>query len=353
MKAKILWALMASMLASNLSMAKVKEKEEHLDPVYFLALDGNVAAALEKLKSIDPKLLTPTEKQTRKKYFERFGSKAHPIHPIGKTLVEELIGIYRNYWDQVLLQKLKQDQGYQYLFKKLGPIVKRLGGNSGEFSENEYDRVAEFLTMKLKETGYYAKIGVVNPHLNFMAWRQQTTKPFEVDLGNGEIQKVDVVLMDDFVSLGWAAYATFDKMHVGGWVGDEALYCVASSYDLDGEDFKVSFLAHEARHFADKKKYSNLTSTDLEYRAKLTELILAKKSFEDVFRKFILEQRENPNNPHSYASFLLVKGISNKLAKGVNLQSFRSLDKTKVQEISKALLKENDYEQNHMRASAK
>lgn len=334
-----LWII--GLLVGGTTMAKEKVNEENLDPVYFLALDGNVKAAMQKLNSIDPKTLSAVELVTRRKYLERFGKDPSPNHPAGPDLISELIGIYRSYWDLVLLQKLNQNDGYNYLFDRLVPIVQRLGGSAGKFSEEEYDRVADFLTLKLKKTGYYSKIGSVKPHLNFMAWKKETTKPFEVELGDGEIEKVDVVLMEDFVSLGWAAYATFDKMHVGGWVGEHALYCVASSYDLQSEEFKVSFLAHEARHFSDKRKFKNLSSSDLEYRAKLNEVFLADQSYEGLMRKFILEQRDNPENPHSHASYRLVAGLSKKLDKKLDLQTLPAFKKKDIQRFARELLSED------------
>lgn len=331
----------ATFMIDGTAVAMEKLREENLDPVYFLALDGNVKAAMEKLDSIEPKKLTQVELATRRKYLERFGADARPTHTIGPGLVDELTGIYRSYWDMVLLRKMNQREGNQYLFSKLVQIVRRLGGKAGAFSEEEYDRIGEFLTSKLQETGYFAKIGNVKPHMNFMAWKKETTKPFEVDLGDGEREKVDVVLMRDFVSLGWAGYATFDKMHVGGWVGDHALYCVASSYDLESEDFKVSFLAHEARHFSDKRKFKSLSSADLEYRAKLNEIFLAEKSFEILLRKFSLEQRNNPENPHSYASFRLINGVSQKLGRRVELSELSALNKMRVQKAARELLFED------------
>ena len=119
MNSKLLLAMAATLVMGTLSMAKEKiEKEEGLDPVYFLALDGNVKAALEKLKTIDPTTLTASELLIHDKYLERFEPKALPVHPESDKLVDELNSIYRSYWDRVLLQKLNQIEGYHYLLMK-------------------------------------------------------------------------------------------------------------------------------------------------------------------------------------------------------------------------------------------
>ena len=58
----------------------------------------------------------------------------------------------------------------------------------------------------------------------------------------------------------------------GGWAKEDGLYCLCRHYDLDSERYKLSFLKHEARHFADYELYPELQPSDMEYRSKLTEL---------------------------------------------------------------------------------
>jgi hypothetical protein len=314
-----------------------KEEEPNLDPVYFLALDGNVRAAMEKLQSINPAILSDKERETRARYLERFGDKKPFLAP-RHSLVDKLTAAYQSYWREVLLRSLSREEGYRYLFEQLTPIVEQLGGTIGAFSEEEYERVASFLTSALKREGYFALIGHVSPHLNFMAWKRESTKPYRVDLGDGTVQAVNVVLMEEFVSLGWAAYATFEKLHVGGWVGESSIHCVASSYDLESESFRVSFLAHEARHFADLKKYPDLRPVDLEYRAKLNELLLADESASALLKKFLQEQKENPDNPHSYASFLMMKGLSEGLAQPISLENMPTISPAWVRARAAELL---------------
>jgi hypothetical protein len=62
---------------------------------------------------------------------------------------------------------------------------------------------------------------------------------------------------------------------VGGWAikEDANLYCNKGDYDLNSEHFKVSYLKHETIHFTDLNEYPQLSSADLEYRAKLIELM--------------------------------------------------------------------------------
>ena len=308
------------------------EDNKNLDPVYYRALDGNVKEALKILNDLPLSQLNAEEKEIRQKYIRRFTLPY--INPLSDRLVDRISAAYQAYWHKALLQELSPEQGHDFLFQELAPMVKALGGGINKYSEAEYDRVAEFLKLKLKEEGYFSLIGEVSPFLNFMAWKTEETKNYSVHLGDGEIEKVDVILLNNFASLGWAAYATFEKMHVGGWVGKSALYCVAQKYDLESDNFKVSFLGHEARHFADLKKYPTLKSLDLEYRAKLNELILAKTP-RTLLHKFLMEQKNNPKNPHSHASFHLITRLTERLKP----QEWE--DETKIQTMAGQLLREN------------
>lgn len=80
---------------------------------------------------------------------------------------------------------------------------------------------------------------------------------------------------------------------------------------------------------------------DLEYRAKLTELILAQTSFKELIRKFTLEQKNNPSNPHSYASYLMLTNLLRKVAKRSVVQDIRLLPKSQIQKFAAELLIEN------------
>ncbi len=310
-------------------MANSKTRVNNLLPIYYIASSGNVKLALEKLHSLNIPILSKKEQLIQSKYIERFEN---------NNLATQLTQIYENYWRLVLLQTLTMEEGYKYLFTNLTPIIKNLGGSINEFSESEYDRISAFLTEKLKELGFYSKIGVVSPHLNLMIWKKENSKNFTVNLGDSNIQSIKVILMDNFITLGWAAYATFNKIHVGGWVSDNALYCVASSYDLNSENFKVSFLVHEARHFADLKKFPNLSSIDLEYRAKLNELIVANKTLPKLLDKFFNEQKNDKSNPHSYASFLLINNLSNKTSSPLTPKNITKLPKKQIQKYASELL---------------
>ena len=122
-------------------------------------------------------------------------------------------------------------------------------------------------------------------------------------------------MMDNFITLGWEEYATIGRYYPGGWATVKALYCVKKAYDLKSEKFLISYLAHESRHFTDYKLFPKLTSTDLEYRAKLTELSLAQKTLYDLLKFFINNANYDSDNGHSVANYCAIRDLSKALFK--------------------------------------
>jgi hypothetical protein len=90
---------------------------------------------------------------------------------------------------------------------------------------------------------------------------------------------------------------------------------VRQSYgDLSDEAFRVSFLGHEAQHFADLKRWPKMPSWLLEYRAKLVELAWADKTLPDILRRFHESQGDDaPNQPHPFANRKVIHDLGARL----------------------------------------
>ena len=71
---------------------------------------------------------------------------------------------------------------------------------------------------QLEATGHFVLGGTTPPLKELMVWRKQTEVQQTVGLPSGPIS-VKVSLLDDFISLGWAAWGTCDRSHTGGWTG--------------------------------------------------------------------------------------------------------------------------------------
>jgi hypothetical protein len=76
-------------------------------------------------------------------------------------------------------------------------------------------------------------------------------------------------------------------------------------------------LKHEAIHFVDIENYPNLEPADLEYRAKLIELIYCtEKTIYKRIDEFIIEaSNETRDNSHPFADYHLICQLSKKLFK--------------------------------------
>ena len=91
-------------------------------------------------------------------------------------------------------------------------------------------------------------------------------------------QDYAVKFLDGFLMKSWLDYISFGETGTGGWSnGDGLIHCVRTAYDLESENFQVSLLKHEAQHAMDHARYKGITSEELEYRAKLVELIYSRE----------------------------------------------------------------------------
>ncbi len=130
-------------------------------------------------------------------------------------------------------------------------------------------------------------------------------------------EELTVYLLSGFLMRSWLDFATFGVLGTGGWTTDEGLFCVAEAYEKHGglgtELFRVSFLQHEAQHAADYRKFPGLETADLEYRAKLMELVYARSR--RALRQFVVEAAPKREFPHAFASHALMGGLRSKLGR--------------------------------------
>ena len=112
---------------------------------------------------------------------------------------------------------------------------------------------------------------------------------------------------------GWLGFATCDREHSTGWTTKDTLYCLRDSYDLDSERFRVSYLAHEAQHFSDLRRFPKLEQPELEYRAKLVELSRAEDSLYPLLEAFTRQSGTDRKSPHAFAGLRIAQHFSKAL----------------------------------------
>ncbi|WP_431127635.1 hypothetical protein [Flagellimonas flava] len=260
--------------------------------------------------------------------------------------IETLISHFKNYWRKSLLDTK-------------GNFERELGGKVVPFLMQNYppvkgkkitrDSLGYFLRDYIRSKGLYTtdEVTYQGRLIDLLVWKEQTQKIYNVDLGKGEMQEVTVFFMEDFATLGWMEYATLGAHHPGGWTEEEGIYCVKKAYDINSENFKISYLTHEARHYADKKLWPHLKSADLEYRAKLTELNLAQDTLFGLIAFFVKNANKESENGHQVANYCLIRDLSQKLFKSnfeTSQEKWEKIDVKKINEAARRLLKKNTKE---------
>ena len=213
---------------------------------------------------------------------ERLESRRAEPPRVSDSVVAGVLGTYREYWLRSLREEEPATANERWLLDSLNALLQRHGTGASA----TLDSIESPLTRLIEPGGYHVLLGVTSPLRELMLWKSETEKTYRVKLPEGT-QPVTVVFMDDFASLGWAGFATCDRHHTGGWTKPDRLYAVRSAYDLQSENFHVSYLAHEAQHFSDNHRFPRLDRQDeLEYRAKLVELAEADSTVYDLLETF-------------------------------------------------------------------
>ena len=302
------------------------------------ALQANGAAALDALRPLDPSHLTSNDARVRGCMIERLERHALQQRTVEAPELVTLLGIYQEYWLRSLLKEHSASDNDAWLLESLNHMIKARGGSAA----TTLDDLEKPLESMVEDHGYHSLFGLTRPLREFMLWRTQTTSKYDVALPEGR-QTVEVVFMDNFASLGWAGFATCDRVHTGGWTKPDRLYAVRSSYDLDSENFHVSYLAHEGQHFSDQKRFPTLTrQVDLEYRAKLTEVALAKKSLYDLLDSFAGNMTDDDTVPHSFANRQVVSSLCDQLrVECAPLPNWHRFSRRRINDVATALLHED------------
>lgn len=273
------------------------------------ALQGQASEAVTLLSVIPAEQFGPKEGVIRDCIIERFGPGSLPPQiGLDSTLTGRAISAYRSYWWSALKRPETQALAEGELQIRLRKLL-RLPGNA------DVDAIEEALRTRIATEGFHALVGRTPPLLELMVWKSETEEIRDVPLPEGR-HRVSVKFLDQFSSLGWAAFATCDHGFTGGWVQPDAIYAVGPGWkDLAGENFIISFVAHETQHFADKKRLGDLEPWELEYRAKLTELALANTTLPKLLGAFQSNQSSDRDLPHSYANALVLARLKDKLGR--------------------------------------
>ncbi|MDP4170580.1 MAG: hypothetical protein Q8906_08210 [Bacillota bacterium] len=310
-----------------------------MDRFYSLCLQGDINSAMEYLNFIQPK--TKEIEEIQKKYMERFFfQNSNEIIPIEDSWIRNVVTAYHNYFRTVLTNADMKDEAELTLNKNLRMLLKDEAPLNIDETENE---LANIFT----EKGYYFLGGITPPYRGPYIWKHMETLSFEVEIPQQSIA-VSVHMISDFLLESWMGFVTFNKRTVGGWAKEDGLYCNLKRYkDLNCDDFQVSYLKHEAQHLYDYKYFPGLKSNELEYRAKLVELIYSKNHL--ILKKFLNDAKNDPDLPHPYASYNIIKNLSSIIFKKDYEENINLWLEKDYKKISYAALELFDKNSNELR----
>lgn len=244
----------------------------------------------------------------------RFVDRSHGLELDGleDPLVEAAAGLFEDYWRDALLQPSDISDFETRLSTETILLLRK---HDLDHQDLDPDNALDRLKSAIEDRGYFALFGRTRPLLEFMVWREMEVVHYQVELTDRTVP-VTVHFLTDFISRGWLHFATFGDSGTGGWANDDGLFAV-EGYDRQSEKFRVSYLKHEARHFADYPVFPKLRGVDLEYRAKLTELAFADGELSHLLKKFAAQAKRDSSTPHPRANWQVVNDLSAALLDGV------------------------------------
>jgi len=219
------------------------------------------------------------------------------------------------------------------------------GNDDADITTAEAQLMAGFVERGVRFLG-----GRTPPYLGAYIWSRTEVRRFSVTLPRAAPEVVTVHFCHDFLIRGWLHWQSFGAQGAGGWYQQanpdwpDGLYCVAERYPEPLEEnrsFQVSLLGHEAQYVADHHAFPGLSSAELEYRAKLVELI-GFETVDDRPRFFVTDAVDDPERPHPYAAYLIVSGLGERLLDGgVDGAAWDAVPYAAIQREAEALLDED------------
>lgn len=303
-----------------------------LEPVYAAALHADMAQGLALLAAIPVATLDARQRAAADTMRARFGAIPPPVPDDLPPRTRALLAAYQHYWREAMLRTVATAAAERGLHAAIERAL--------DASYADLDAATDAAKAAVEAEGLHALTGMTLPLHEFMVWRRSTRTSYPVELPEQRVD-VAVVFLDDFASLGWAAFATAGRSHTGGWATADALYAVRSAYDIESESFRVSYLAHEGRHFADYRAFPKLAQPELEYRAKLTELACADDTLPALLVRFAARTGTDRSVPHAFAHHWLVRHLAVELG---SEPPWDSVPRERIHAAARALLARSTHE---------
>jgi hypothetical protein len=310
---------------------KPLRKSQKLSPFFRAAISGDLSSFKSLIKN---RFSDPRELEFVRRSKLRFTDRSTSSN---SNFVTNLIRIYEKYWINALLRRNGLTKCENDLFKATSDLLRAEGLR---ITTKDKARIEKRIERHLLEQyGLQSLFGVVRPIRELEIWRKSRRRVFHITIPEAKV-KVPVHFISGFQARGWLAFATQSVYCVGGWAKTDRLVCNGSIYNQNSETFKISYLAHEAQHFQDYKDYPKLVQHDLEYRAKLTELALAKRTKNQLLKKLSDLAKFGKQSPHSHANYFVIKDLKKQLqiSRSVTDIDWKTVSSTEINGVAKQAL---------------
>ncbi len=270
---------------------------ENYDADFFYGhlLRGNLRTAMEYLGRF------PEQSEQYHKYVFLFQEEHYLTYDVDDALNEILLVYQKYYRDVFYLEKGAKEAALEMRNRFAGLFQLDAGVSLDDMEKRQ-------ITEAFRDRGFHFLGGRTGGYYGPYIWKTETLEYYKVGLPDGMLE-YPVKFLEEFLCVSWLDYLSFGEIGTGGWTDDDGLvHCIKSSYDLDSEHFRVSLLKHEAQHAADLSQYKNITSEDLEYRAKLVELIYSNE--QNLLPSFVASaDGTKEGNSHVLAAWRIMKGF--------------------------------------------
>ncbi len=248
--------------------------------------------------------------------------------------LNEILLAYQKYYRDAFYLELPAEEAAQRLRERLAELFRAA-------SDVSLDELEEMAGTAFRQKSFHALMGRTSGYYGPYIWKVEELRHYKVELPEGK-QDYAVKFLDGFIMKSWLDYISFGETGTGGWSnGDGLIHCVRAAYDLESEDFQVSLLKHEAQHAMDQARYKGITSEELEYRAKLVELIYSRER--KMLKRFVSQADvTKTGNGHGLAAERIVRGFEICLKK--DRGSLAELPVENVQKIAQSLFSESSEE---------
>jgi len=328
------------------------EDRHSLDRVIAFSTRGDVHLTLDSMDSISSfsnPLINLWYQSFKKKYRSRFIEMDEVTSDDSpRNVVNDIANIYRNYWRTELLKENNADKTDSILYKELYEYL-----TDNHLTRISFDSLRRNISNNIElrkvieQQGVNCRFFFLNGFRDILIWDKQNEEDYTIGLPKDTLT-ITVVFIENYILRGHSDYATFGYSQIGGWTdfAESKLFCNKGTYNLNSEKFNISYLKHEANHFIDKKQYPNLSSTDLEYRSKLVELIYSDNTIYDRILEFINgASSESRKYTHPYSNYCVIRDFSKALFGSDfenDIKMWKSISPEKINELAKELLRKNN-----------